>query len=254
MGYFYIDDSIHDVPGFILAACVYSHKNLQTEINLLYKQLNLSNAQFEFKSSINFSKFPEYNSIREALKSFINERCRLGLVILPRSKRELLGEECMKALKKFILHNRQIRQPLTICFDEGIFSSRKMAEKYISEPEFKTTELHLICDSRSVSGIQVADLAAHIASIQLKGAYGLVNKMVKVLNDNVEETELTFEMFATIRYTFFNRGLTIYTDDPIKDATVDVEPFGLYVSEYCDETLAEKARTVFGSVYLGCIH
>ena len=68
------------------------------------------------------------------------------------------------------------------------------------------------------------------------------------------DIDLGFEMWATLRYTFFNKGSTIYTDDPIADATVKVEPHGLYISEFCDNNLTEITRSKFSDVYLGCIH
>ena len=61
-------------------------------------------------------------------------------------------------------------------------------------------------------------------------------------------------MWANIRYNFFNKGTTNFSEDPIEIATVQVEPYGLYVSPYCDAQLAQKAREAFSNVYLGCIH
>lgn len=66
--------------------------------------------------------------------------------------------------------------------------------------------------------------------------------------------ELGFEMWATLRYTFFNEGSKPYTDDPIADATLKVEPYGLYISDLCDKKLSEIVRAKFGDMYLGCIH
>jgi hypothetical protein len=66
--------------------------------------------------------------------------------------------------------------------------------------------------------------------------------------------ELGFEIWATLRYTLFNKGSTICTDVQIADATVKVEPHGLYISKFCDSNLTETARSKFGDVYLGCIH
>ena len=123
---------------------------------------------------------------------------------------------------------------------------------------FNDCKFHLEQNSLQIKGIQLADLAAHLASIQLKDALGLVTKMVKAGEnsgyDPDMDVELGFEMWATLRYTFFNKGSTIYTDDPIVDATVKVEPYGLFISDYCDSNLTKTARTKFGDVYLGCIH
>ncbi|MNL47559.1 hypothetical protein D3C87_1703530 [compost metagenome] len=87
---------------------------------------------------------------------------------------------------------------------------------------------------------------------------GLVDKKVKCGPysgyDPDSEMELGFEMFATIRYVFFNKGTTVVSDDIIKMSTVQVEPYGLFISELCHKELKDLVRDHFGEVYLGCIH
>ena len=185
------------------------------------------------------------------------DSCRLGIVILPRTKRDEFGFESIKAVKQFI-DNNEIKKPFDIYLDQGMFTSKYKAEQLIGKLNFKDCKFHLEQNSLQVKGIQLADLAAHLASIQLKDALGLVTKMVKAGEnsgyDPDMDVELGFEMWATLRYTFFNKDSTIFIDDPIANATVKVEPYGLFISDYCDTHLTETARTKFGDVYLGCIH
>lgn len=257
MGKFYIDDSVHDEAGFIIGACVYASIDLNEKIADIIKSCGFNPEVFEYKSSANYSKAPLKTRIREELKSLLVESCRLGIVVLPRTKREEFGFECIKAVKQFI-DNNEINKPLEIYLDQGMFISKDKAEQLIDKLNFSDCKFHLEQNSLQIKGIQLADLAAHLASIQLKDALGLVPKMVKAREnsgyDPDMDVELGFEMWATLRYTFFNEGSKLYTDDPITDANVRVEPHGLFISDYCDSHLTETARTKFGDVYLGCIH
>lgn len=254
MGYFYIDESIHKDAEFIIGACLYSHTDLNDKVSNVISECGFDPTHFEYKSSTNYSKEPEKASVREQLKQQLLNDCKLGVVVLPLNKREELGFECIKALHQFIQHNhKRIKLPLSIYFDQGMFHSVNKAMELITKLEFKDTTFHLEQNSISIKGIQIADLVAHTSSIQLKDHFGLVNKKVPQ-TDYDYDIELGLEMFATIRYLFFNRGTTKYTGDQIKDATVDVEPFGLYISNLCDTLLAETARQAFGTVYLGCMH
>jgi hypothetical protein len=258
MGQFYIDDSVHDEAGFIIGACVYSDIDINEKIVDIIKNCGFDPDIFEYKSSANYSKEPEKAKVREQLKGLLTDSCRLGIVVIPRTNREQLGFECIKAVKQFIDRNKRVKKPTSVYLDQGMFTSKDKAEKLIASMDFEDCSFHLEQNSIAIKGIQLADLAAHISSIQLKDALGLVTKMVKAGDNSGYEPDLDinlgFEMWATIRYTFFNEGSRIYTDDPIADATFKVEPYGLYISELCDKKLSDIAREKFGDIYLGCIH
>jgi len=66
--------------------------------------------------------------------------------------------------------------------------------------------------------------------------------------------DLGFEMWAILRYIFFSRHSEDYTDNQIKDTVMQVEPYGLYLSNFCKEEFLENVKKAFGTVYLGCIH
>lgn len=253
MGQFYIDDSVHDKAGFIIGACVYTDTDIDAKVTEIIKSCGFDSDCFEYKSSANYSKEPEKGKVREQLKELLVATCRLGIVIIPRTNREHLGFECIKAVRQFIGSNEGIKKPISVYFDQGMFASKDKAEELITSLNFSDCTFYLEQNSIEIKGIQLADLAAHISSIQLKDALGLVTKTVKS-TDSQLDIELGFEMWATIRYTFFNKGTKLYIDDPIADATLKVEPHGLFISELCDKKLSETARAKFGNVYLGCIH
>jgi hypothetical protein len=257
MGYFYIDDSVHDKAGFVLGACIYSPNDLKDEIDRVITKNGFDPQTYEFKSSANFSKQPDNAKVREAFKGILLN-CKLGIVIIPREKRELLGVECIKALHAFIDKNLDPQENIELFFDQGLFQSKKEANDQVDLLGLKNCHFNIEQDSKVVKGIQLADLAAHTASICLKNQMGLINKKVKAGPnsgyDEDLEIELGFEMWANLRYTFFNEGEKEAQDDPIKDATLKVEPYGLYVSQYCNQELSSKAKEAFAEVYLGCIH
>lgn len=139
-----------------------------------------------------------------------------------------------------------------------MFSSKVKVNEIIGSLNLGDCSFFLEQNSVDIRGIQLADLAAHISSIQLKDALGLVSKVVKVgENSGCEpesEIELGFEMWATIRHTFFAQMDKPFTADLIASLTVEVEPYGFYISDLCDKKLKDAARKQFGNIYLGCIH
>ena len=257
MSYFYLDESIHDKGDFIIVACVYSNENLSEIVREMYKSKGVNPDEFEFKSNTNYTKEPEKVEFRDELKSIMSQKAKLGIVMLPRNKREELGVESIKALKQFIDCNKRIKSPIEIYIDQSLVASDVDVTKKINELEFVDCSFHLQVDSKTNGGIQIADLCAHSCSIQLKEQMGLITKKVKFGgNSGYEEddVELGFELWTDLRYSYFNRGFKAIIDDPIEDSTFAVEPYGLFVSEYCDEKLSETTRNLFSTVYLGCIH
>lgn len=259
MGNFYIDDSVHDQAGFILCACVYAPREIEQIIVDLMKSRGLDPDEFEYKSSANYSKQPELAEFRSELKELVQQRCKYGIVVLSRDERENVGQECLLAIDQFVRANPKIDPSVSIFMDQGMFSSTNAANRMFNALGLKDAKFHAEQDSKQIRGIQLADLVAHMASIQLKSDMGLINKMVKAGEnsgyDPDVEMELSFEMFATLRYSIFNEGNNKpQTGDQFVDAIMTVGKAGLFLSESCSNGLADSANGTFGTVYLGCIH
>lgn len=257
MSHIFIDDSIHDNAEFIIASCVYSRIDLTQIISEILIQSGYDPELSEFKSSINYNKEPQMADVREAMKGLLNGNCRFGLVVIPRNERENLGFECLNGLNQFIKVNN-LKERLDIYFDQNLFPSLNKANQFAQCLNLTNCNFHFEQNSIQIKGLQLADLAAHTCSIMLKEKMGLINKTVKAgKNSGYEEDldiEIGFELWASIRYNFFHEGSKPYIDDPIVDATLKVDPFGLYISPKCDIKLTEYAKRAFESVYLGCIH
>lgn len=257
MGYFFIDDSAHDKAGFVIGACVYSEEDLSNKIVDTIRESGFDPKEFEFKSNAPYRNEPSKICLRDKLKRLLQDNCKLGVVIIPWSQRKDLGLECLKGVRQFIGHNR-IKGPIDIYFDQGMFKSKDIADDLITNLDFVNCTFHFEQDSKLIYGIQVADLSAHISSIQVKDELGFITKTVKAGENSGYDQDLSislgFEMWALLRYTFFTEGQERLVGELHQEATLIVEPYGLYISELCDNELAAVARKRFGTMYLGCIH
>lgn len=90
---------------------------------------------------------------------------------------------------------------------------------------------------------------------------GLITKTVKAGEnsgyDPDLDLELEFELWATLRYSFFGKGRESDVDSEELDVSqmgVDTEPYGLCIAPACGQALAGLVRSTFGFMYLGCIH
>jgi len=259
MGNFYVDDSVHDDGGFILCTCVYAPDEIEQLILDRMKSYGLNPEEFEYKSSANYSKQPELTKFRSELKDLVQKYCKYGIVILPRDDRQNVGRECLLAIEQFANANSKVDPSVSIYIDQGMFPSRNAANEIFGNLKLKNAKLYAEQDSKKIRGIQLADLVAHMASIQLKSAMGLITKMVKAGEnsgyDPEMEIELSFEMFGTLRYSIFNEGNNnSQTGDQAVDATLTVGQSGLFISKTCSSDLVDWANSTFGTIYLGCIH
>src|SRR5207302_7350854 len=104
----------------------------------------------------------------------------------------------------------QQREP--VYFDEGIFSSTRAARQ-LSEQTSAARYCDVLAeqDSRYIKGLQLADLVAHTCATMLLDALGLLPKLVKAgPNSGYDadlDIELAFELWAGVRYQFFNGGI-----------------------------------------------
>jgi hypothetical protein len=257
MGHFYVDDSIPDQAGFALAACVYTNGDLSDSVNDIFEKNSMDSRMTEFKSGANYQTNPKMASVRENLRQLFSKSCKLGLVIIPRNERKNLGSECLFGIDLFIKNN-ELEKLTDVFFDEGLFSSVAAAEKMVSGLNLNRFRFHFEQDSLQIKGIQLADLAAHTCSIMLKESMGFISKDGKAGENSGYDPDtaisIGFMMWASLRYNFFFQRFKKVVDDPIIDSTVDVEPYGLYISRHCSEELALEVRARFATVYLGCTH
>jgi hypothetical protein len=251
VGHFYFDESIHDRGGFIVGAFTYCEVDLDPYVSELLRRRGLTPGVDEFKSSAPTGGMPSLDALREDFRGLV-ARTSLALLVAPTADRHLLGRHALTALEGFIAAN-QLAEPHHVFLDQGIADPQ---DKALLARLPAGSSVSFDCDSRACSGLQVADCAAHSASIVLLEALGIVNKQVPGREaDGWEPSELYplgFELWSVLRHAFFNGGLP--PEPRGDDMFATVHPYGLYIAPSCSPSLAEVVMRRFGEVYLGCIH
>jgi hypothetical protein len=259
MGFFYFDESIHDRAGFILGAFVYKDRDLTPTVFEALAEAGLQPKIDEFKSSAKMTSLAEQAKARKHLRGILSG-VSTGVVVAPAARRESLGDEAITGLAKILKKNKLEVVPHEVFVDQGIKISDAVRKTFGDGPG-RLCKLHSNQDSRLIGGIQVADLAAHSMGVMLLEQIGLVKKMVKAGEnsgyDPNLDIELGFELWASLRYSFFKAPRPKpgpIPDDPVGELMFDVENYGLHIAASCDEKLREAALKRFAECYLGCIH
>ncbi len=259
MGFFYFDESVQEKGGFIIGAFVYSRTDLTPAVFGALAEAGLRPGQDEFKSGARMAAHPEQARTRGSLRGLL-QTVRIGVVIVPASDRPRVGTEAIAGLAKILQANSLTDVPHKVFFDDGIVVDGASLDTFRSGVG-ALCEVHVDQDSRTVGGIQLADLAAHSMGVMLLEHQGLIKKMVKAGEnsgyDPDLEIELGFELWASLRYAFFKAPQPKpgpILDDPIGELMFDVENYGLHVAARCDDALRDAAIARFGECYLGCIH
>lgn len=257
MSHFYFDESIQDKGKFIAAAYVFG-ANAEVPVSMALEKIGLKPGVDEFKSSARMSEHPEQVKLREELQ-IIAQDYRIGVVVLPSIDRPKIGTYALQALDQFVHANNLKGQPnLEVFLDEGLYTSPASASKIAFDIGVNYCRVNPEQDSRSIKGLQIADLVAHTAGLMLLDSLGLLSKMVKAGPnsgyDEDIEIDLGFEMWASLRYQFFNAGSVIGQDDRYAGAPVNVGQNGLFIAPSCSAELRAAAESRFETCYLGCIH
>ena len=260
MGFFHVDESIHQRGRFTLGAFAYSEDPLDPFVSEAQRGNGLIPGVDEFKSGIRMDHSPQHKAAREALHSLIREHCRIGLVVAPNHPRGLLGREALRGLDKILSTNRFRTSKHNVFFDEGIFAETSVAGEVATRlSSLEGCKFHFEQRSHEILGLQVADLIAHTCATMLMAQLGLVTKKVRI-GDNSgyspdRGVELEFELWSRVRWNFFAAAPP--HPDTWKsqlDFQVDVESRGPHISDALDEQIRNAAVDRFGKMYLGCIH
>ena len=261
MAYFYLDDSKRHTYGFSLAAFVICKKDPTSEVRRIFNTHGFDPDVFEFKSSIlGMKEKDSLRRLRDALTDYIGRNCQISVCVVNGDKR--LGPAALMLLSASLKHPRLADRQHRIFFDQGLFSSKKRAMLIArSDASLSNCDFAFEQDSRSLLGIQLADLVAYTCSTMLRETLSPNPKQV-TLNcpDDSEhhnlEVPLVFELWAGIRHSFLSIVRPVHPDhsDHSDFGTADVHPWGLFVDESVNTKVASAAMERFGTNYLGCIH
>ncbi|MEP2920829.1 MAG: DUF3800 domain-containing protein [Sulfitobacter sp.] len=255
MAFFFFDDSKHHDWGFSLGAFVICENDPEQELFRIFENSGFDPKSFEFKSSSPMKNDTKLQALRYELRSFIQWNCKVAICVADGDKN--LGPSGLKLLKRVLLHPTLRDQTHRVFFDEGLFSSSRAAMKS-STPigGHDGCEFCFEQDSKSVLGIQLADLVAHTCGTMLLDALGKKMKLVKVEDSGYDddiEIDLGFELWAGLRYAFLS-AQKINPKDKFEHACVDVSAHGLFIDESSRPEVIIAANNRFSEMYLGCIH
>jgi hypothetical protein len=247
----YFDESHHERGDFTLGAFVFADSDLGSHVNEAITSAGLTPGVDEYKSRMPHATEAGWIDLRKDLYRLAGG-CKIGLLIAPYGDRKRIGEHALLALA-YLLRENTIASPVRVFMDQGLFRSKAEMEKLRRDSKLPAhVDLHVECDSRTVGGIQIADLVAHTCSIALLGQMGLIDKMISDEEDG--EYSLAFEMWARLRYNFFTKTLT----DPdrreeARRGMMDSKS-GLYIVPEVNAMVTKVAQQRFGDTWLGCIH
>jgi len=253
----FIDESLQDVGNFIVGAVVHG-PDPTVAVDRALEAVGLKPGIDEFKSSARMDADPALPMVRRQLRAVLTGGYRWGVVVAPRNPREGFGEEVLRGLKKILTANGLEKERPVVFLDEGIFRRAADADDVARDLGLdQLSDIRAEQDSAQVRGLQLADLVAHTCGIMLLDQLGLITKTVKAGPSSGYDPDLDvglgFELWATVRYQFFNGRLPAEINSN-EGMVVEVAPYGLYVANSCRSTLRTAAEQRFGRQYLGCIH
>lgn len=255
MAFLYYDESIRERGGFIVAALVISDVDLTQKVNTAWLALGLNPATDEYKSSGVKVNNEVGQMQREVLRDLLG-RSRLGLVICSNDRRGYLGDGCAELI--FQLVRTQMLAPT----DHDVYLDQNIKMKPMLRERLQSAGIKpfLNQDSKLVSGLQVADHAAHALGGMLLQKMGLTNKKIKAGEgsgyDPDTEIELGFELWAGLRYSLIGSNEKIdksVPSDPTNPYFL-VDGFGLHLDPQSPAELLAVSMDCFGVNYLGSIH
>lgn len=237
MSFLYVDESIHDRAGFILAAAVWSDVRVDDAVEASLRQAGFRPGVDEFKSSTLMVQDLARQRLRDELRRLLMRSCKIAIAICGTHERKDLGQQTL-------LLAETLDVPVgEIFFDAGL--------KVTTSPDGWIVRTG--CDSRKSLGIQLADCAAHTTAGILLSELGHVAKRVPTADPlYAPDIELDFKLWASIRYAL--AGQPVRPDFEADDWEPMMHPFGLSISGGCPAAVAEAAQKRLGSVWVGCIH
>jgi hypothetical protein len=257
LGYLYFDESIHARGGFILGAFVYSGSDMSPIVAGVLRECGLTPPKDEFKSRSRMDSSRTMQTVRAHLLE-LARGTKVGIAVIPIADRPRLAFHALRALDALDHRNERLSNSRhDVFFDTGIFRSTKHAKELSDQLKLGLRfTLHPEQDSRQVAGLQLADCVAHRAATMLLAQLGLVRKTVRVGDgsdsDPEREVPLSFEVWHSLRSTFFHKNLEIGDDGTKPPHGVVDTSVALYIAGGTPEPLVEASHCCFDRMYVAC--
>ncbi|UFI04134.1 hypothetical protein [Roseibium aggregatum] len=241
----YVDESIHVRGDFIVTAAVCSHINVQQQVVQALLDCGFDPTHDEFKSSMRMDGNPAAQELRQRLQIILRD-CKIGVTVCPTSERAKIATYIAALLSN--LNVQPGTNIAAVYLDEGI--KRTNAKMPVS------ATVRYGCNSKLVTGIQLADCAAHLISTMLLDELGFISKTVAartVYEGQEGEIALAWTLWATVRYSLSGMKLVGERDEYGVPEPL-MNPFGLVVSDTCSDDVKAAVENRLSTVWLGCIH
>lgn len=242
----FVDESIQHDLGYICVGFAYCEENTDEAVNSAISRAGLVPTLDEYKSGSRMVNENARHSLRNDIYRVVLERCRLGVYISPISERTTLLAP-VAAIADQIIQRNALPWPQAVFVDEGILGVAESSE---------TLVLTTNCDSKLVTGIQLADFVAYHCSYLLKCA--LTGKQKKVLIENEphplggQEVDLDWLVRTDFRRHFFVEYRN--TDDIHGDDWFfKLAGYGAFFSADLTPAVKVAAEETFDSMYFGCV-
>jgi hypothetical protein len=243
---FFVDESIQHDLGYICLGFAYCEQAPDEEVSRALLQAGLTPTLDEYKSGARMAKAEGLHDLRDSIYRIVLESCTLGLYIASVSERPYLLESVVATADQIIKRN-SLSHPQVVFVDEGILGSSIPAT---------TTILKTNCNSKLISGIQLADFVAYHCSYLLKCA--LTGKRKKVLIGSEphplggQEVELDWIVRTDLRRKFF---VEYRNTDEIQgdDWSFKLAGYGAFFSDKLPPEVKAAAEETFDSMYFGCV-
>ncbi len=198
VGKFFFDESIHDRGEFILGAFVYAPEFDSNLVNAALRRAGLTPGQDEFKSSARMENARGLVRLRDELLGIVHGHTKIAVLVCPAAERHLLWEASLHALLSIIRANGLEGTPHEVtCTSMRVvhLCQPARAQELVNELGLSPQCVcYLNADSKSLPGLQLADLTAHTCSTMLLEQLGLVTKIVKAGPNSGYDPDLECEL------------------------------------------------------------
>jgi hypothetical protein len=260
---FYFDESVQDRHGFVLGAYVFTNRGVaEAAVTKVLRAGGFQPGIDEYKSRVRFDCSPGMRLCRDQLVDFVSRNTNVALIIVKREERDSFGEHALRGLAHLAWKNGLDGYELHGHFDQGLFPRRTgtaLAEA-IGFPDRYSFSFE--ADSRTVFGLQLADLVANAAARIIAEWMDGHPKTILLGEESGYQVgtpvSLSWSLKMMLRYSFFSGRLM----EPPRDddgkimwhlPLNDLRSYCIYTTEL-PEPIENAVQAAFGTVWLGCIH
>jgi hypothetical protein len=243
----FVDESIQHDLGYICVGFAYCQESPDVAVQTALAQVGLTPGVDEYKSGYRMVGSNQRKMLRDKIHRVVLETCKLGIYIAAIEERPTLCTSIATVLEKLVYANK-LEWPQDVFVDQGIFGKNQQSE---------LLHLQTNCDSRLVSGIQLADFVAYHCSYLLKCELSGAVKKIYMPDDEPhplagEEVELDWILRTNLRRHFFvePRNEDEITGD---DWFFKLAEYGAFFSPHLAPLVKTAAAKTFDSMYFGCV-